>query len=74
MHFLSCFFITLGIFPLIGFWSMLLAFVVGVLKEVVDKIEYGLFDKKDLLADCIGIIAGGAICGLLCLLSSLVQW
>lgn len=53
---------------------MLLAFVVGVLKEVVDKIEYGLFDKKDLLADCIGIIAGGAICGLLCLLSSLVQW
>lgn len=73
MHLLVSLFITLGGFPVVGFWSMAVALVVGILKEVADYLSYGLFDIKDVLANCVGIAIGGGICLLLRLLSLLVH-
>lgn len=38
--------------------SVLLAIAVGVAKELYDKKDYGLFDKKDIYADIIGAFFG----------------
>ena len=73
MHLVVSLFITLGGFPFIGFWSMGVSLVVGILKEVADYLSYGLFDVKDVFANCVGIIIGGGICLLLRLLSLLVH-
>ena len=35
--------------------------IIGVGKEVYDYFDYGLFDKKDLLADCIGAVTGATL-------------
>ena len=35
--------------------------IVGVGKEVYDFFDYGLFDKKDLLADCVGAVTGATL-------------
>lgn len=44
---------------IVGFvLSVLLAIAVGVAKELYDKKDYGLFDKKDIYADIIGAFIG----------------
>lgn len=73
MHLLVSLLITLGGFPVLGFWSMAVALVVGILKEVADYLSYGLFDVKDVLANSVGIAIGGGTCLLLRLLSLLVR-
>ena len=35
--------------------------IVGVGKEVYDFFDYGLFDNKDLLADCVGAVTGATL-------------
>jgi len=38
--------------------SVAVVFLIGVLKEIYDYRDYGLFDIKDLVADAVGILAG----------------
>lgn len=38
--------------------SVAVVFLIGVLKEIYDYHDYGLFDVKDLAADAAGISAG----------------
>lgn len=38
--------------------SVAVVFLIGVLKEIYDYRDYGLFDIQDLVADAIGILAG----------------
>ena len=35
--------------------------IIGIGKEVYDYFDYGLFDKKDLLADCVGAMTGATL-------------
>ena len=35
--------------------------LIGVAKEVYDYFDYGLFDCKDLLADCVGAVTGATL-------------
>lgn len=35
--------------------------LIGVAKEVYDYFDYGLFDCKDLLADCAGAVTGATL-------------
>ena len=65
LHFLVCFAITMFCYPFIGWWSIAVAVIAAVGKEVRDKISYGNFSWSDILADCIGITAGIAILALI---------
>lgn len=38
--------------------SVLLTIAIGVLKELYDKKDYGLFDRKDIYADVAGAVLG----------------
>lgn len=68
IHFNVCLFISFAlmrIFPLPKWVRFIVAVVttilVGIGKEVYDYYDYGLFDCKDLLADCIGAVAGATL-------------
>jgi len=56
IHSLVCFIIVIVFNLIVGlFWASIIALVIGVIKELLDIKTTG-FDKKDLLADVIGII------------------
>ena len=38
--------------------SCMIAVIAGVLKEAYDDYTYGLFDRKDIIADVLGAFAG----------------
>lgn len=69
-HFLACVLIaiifsaiilhtTVGVTVLIAsICGLIAAIICGILKEVYDVINGGIFDTKDLLADLIGAIVG----------------
>lgn len=41
--------------------AVTITILVGIGKEVYDYFDYGLFDKKDLLADCVGAVTGATL-------------
>ena len=41
--------------------SVALAVIIGICKELYDKKDYGLFDRKDVRADVIGAMLGSLI-------------
>ena len=57
LHFLVSLILVLGLWQVIGWWSIPAAILVGIGKEIYDRNTTG-FDKKDLLADAVGILAG----------------
>ncbi|MBQ6287376.1 MAG: hypothetical protein IJK73_06965 [Bacteroidales bacterium] len=58
LHFGVCFLIALLLFPVIGWWSLGTATMVGVLKELYDLKDYGLFSWWDIVADLVGVGVG----------------
>jgi hypothetical protein len=42
-------------------YGFVVAFGAGVVKEICDDIDYGVFDKRDILADIIGGLAGSIL-------------
>lgn len=58
LHFAVCFLITLLLFPAIKWWGAVAAIMAGVIKELFDFDDYGVFSWGDILADTIGVIAG----------------
>jgi hypothetical protein len=42
------------IFPCVAEWSVVVAIVAGVGKEIRDEVVYGGFDWKDLMATIVG--------------------
>jgi hypothetical protein len=56
LHFVVSASIVLAIWQIVSGWSVLIAVLVGISKEVYDKKTTG-FDTKDLLFDVYGIVA-----------------
>ena len=70
LHFLCCLLIVAALYPLIGWWSVGSALATGILKEIYDWRDYGLFSWSDIIADTIGTVAGIAIIAIIKLLIS----
>lgn len=62
LHFTCCLLITIIMSLItnipIGFVT---AVIIGLGKELIDKLDYGLFDIKDLIADILGASLGTVI-------------
>ena len=69
LHFETCFLITMVVALLnmnvlgIGIaasavLACMIAVIAGILKESYDYYTYGLFDRKDIIADALGAFAG----------------
>lgn len=41
--------------------AVTITILIGIGKEVYDYFDYGLFDRKDLLADCVGAVTGATL-------------
>lgn len=66
LHMGLCFALTATLTYLKSWWiAVVVAVVIGILKEVVDQIVYKGWDWKDLAADGIGILAG-VLAGITC--------
>lgn len=69
LHMGLCFALTATLTYLKSWWiAVVVAVVIGILKEVVDQIVYKGWDWEDLAADGIGILAGvitGVTCSML---------
>lgn len=59
---------TAFLIPTGMYWCVLPAFIVGLLKEIYDKQDYGLFDNKDL---CV-TTAGGFVVNIFSILYILI--
>lgn len=57
LHVLVSLILVLALWQVIGWWSIPVAILVGVGKEMYDKKTTG-FDKNDLIADGAGIFIG----------------
>lgn len=58
LHILVSFIICIGIYIINRNLneSVMLTAIIGILKEVYDYIDYGLFSMGDLIADSIGVL------------------
>ena len=41
--------------------SVVITIIIGIGKEAYDYFDYGLFGRKDLLADCVGAVTGATL-------------
>lgn len=62
LHFLCGLLISLFIGLYNPVYGLLAGVTAGVAKEVYDYLDYGLFDKYDMLATWVGAVIGTCLC------------
>ena len=61
-HFAVSAFLCLAIGRFLNWWiAVIITAALGIIKELVDKLEGGKIDFKDILADAIGVVVGMAL-------------
>lgn len=58
-HFAFSAFLCLAIGRFLNWWiAVIITAALGIIKELIDKLEGGKIDFKDILADAIGVVVG----------------